>query len=132
VDGEIRPAATRQGTRCSTLLDRQQLTEPVATQIPELRHIAVQRWNLQVAIRLADGDEAHRLIGRTLHEKLDLTMLVGGAECSEGRWSDAAIAGRAMLSQALRPKLNEPIGNVAQLVGVGHQDLHVPSQLRVR
>jgi len=50
-------------------------------------------------------------------------MLISRAECGERSLSDRASV-RKMLSKALRPELNEPRREVAQWIGVRHEDVY--------
>jgi hypothetical protein len=73
-----------------------------------------------------------RLVWRTFHEQLNLAVLVGCSESPKRSWAEALVARAAMLSQALGPQLDEPVGNVPKRIGVRHQDLDMAAQLRVR
>ena len=76
---------------------------------------------------------------------MNVTVLSGGPSmnsCTLLCWSVAPSApngvgptplspGLAMLAQALGPELHEPVGDVAQRIGVRHQHVDVPAELRV-
>src|SRR5438093_9555667 len=114
VDGnrEVRPTAPSQRARRRAPLDVEQLAQPMTAEVAQLLDVGVQLRNLHPYVLRADGDEADRLVGRTLHEELNLAVLVGGSQRAKGRRADAGIACRAMLAEALRPALHEPVGEI--------------------
>ena len=57
-------------------------------------------------------------------------MLVGGAQRGQWRRSNGR-AVRSFLAKALRPQLNEPVGEIAQWIRVGHEHSDRLSQLGV-
>src|SRR5205823_8624647 len=106
--------------------------QAMSAEITKLLHVWVQLGNLQLDRLLVDGDEAHSLVRRSLHEELHLTVLIGSAERREWCWTNARVSFHAVLAEALCPELDEPVGDIAQRIGVRHEDMDVPPQLRVR
>src|SRR6185437_7336307 len=67
-----------------------------------------------------DGDECDHLVGRSLHEGLDLAVLIGGTERRE-RCASNRLAVVAMFAERLCPELHEPGCEIAQRVRVWHE-----------
>ncbi len=58
-------------------------------------------------------------------------MLVGRAERSERGGTKACVSRKAVLAKTLCPQLHEPVGHVAQRITVRHENLDMPSVLRI-
>jgi uncharacterized membrane-anchored protein len=65
------------------------------------------------------------MLARTVHEQLQLAVLIERTETGDRRRA------LALLAQALRPQLHEPGGKAAETVGIWHHHLH-PDAARLR
>src|SRR5215211_4999584 len=80
MDREIRSAAFGEGACRRPLLDVYQLAERVAAEVGQLLHVGEALWDRDIGGAFLYGEESQRLVLRTFHEELDLTVLIRRAQ----------------------------------------------------
>ena len=113
----------------------QQSAERAASAAPEVLHGLDPFKSLRdpgIADELVDFQQREHLVVRPFPVELDLRVLVRRAERLNGRGADVFPVVRSDLAQAFGIELAIPVGQVTQLLAVGHHDVHGFAALLVK